>query len=155
MFQIIKISNGYEIDFFRCEIIFLPAPLNAEQPRHQALLTPQKLLRLISLGHTDVLKKAVTDSASGSDSPAMPDMAVREEKIQLAVEMLTCKACSEKGSGGRHGPAPELLVQRPSDQVRIVFLPDGELNSSVKENYIPTLQGVHPAATARWRQASQ
>ena len=89
---------GYEIDFFRCEIIFLPAPLNAEQPRHQALLTPQKLLRLISLGHTDVLKKAVTDSASGSDSPAMPDMAVREEKIQLAVEMLTCKACSEEGS---------------------------------------------------------
>ena len=45
-----------------------------------------------------MLKKAVTDSASGSDSPAMPDMAVREEKIQLAVEMLTCKACSEEGS---------------------------------------------------------
>ena len=70
--------------------------------KRSSLLTDKllRLLSLISLGQPDVLKKAVTDttsSDSSSSAAAVPDIAVREEQIQLAVEVLTSKACSEEG----------------------------------------------------------
>jgi len=61
--------------------------------KRSSLLTDKllRLLSLISLGQPDLLKRAEGEAAGGLDR------AVKEEQIQLAVEVLTSKACSEEG----------------------------------------------------------
>ena len=69
--------------------------------KRSSLLT-DKLLRLLSLiflGQPDVLKR-LDDSARTEDITergVLVDKAVKEEQIQLAVEVLMSKACSEEG----------------------------------------------------------
>jgi E3 ubiquitin-protein ligase HUWE1 len=65
--------------------------------KRSSLLTDKllRLLSLISLGQPDVLKKL--DSPVDGATSIHADKAVKEEQIQLAVEVLTSKACSEEG----------------------------------------------------------
>ena len=58
-----------------------------------------KLFSLISLGQPDVLKR-LDDSARQEESTEgrlLVDKAVKEDQLQLAVEVLTSKACREEG----------------------------------------------------------
>merc|ERR1712142_130415 len=69
--------------------------------KRSSLLTDKllRLLSLISLGQPDVLKR-LDDSARPEETTergVLVDKAVKEDQIQLAVEVLTSKACSEEG----------------------------------------------------------
>merc|ERR1712240_302944 len=69
--------------------------------KRSSLLTDKllRLLSLISLGQPDVLKR-LDDSArpeEPTERGVLVDKAVKEDQIQLAVEVLTSKACSEEG----------------------------------------------------------
>jgi len=69
--------------------------------KRSSLLTDKllRLLSLISLGQPDVLKR-LDDSARTEETTeggVLVDKAVKEDQIQLAVEVLTSKACSEEG----------------------------------------------------------
>merc|ERR1712142_640085 len=69
--------------------------------KRSSLLTAKllRLLSLISLGQPDVLKR-LDDSArpeEPTERGVLVDKAVKEDQIQLAVEVLTSKACSEEG----------------------------------------------------------
>jgi len=69
--------------------------------KRSSLLTDKllRLLSLISLGQPDVLKR-LDDSArqeENTEGGILVDKAVKEDQIQLAVEVLTSKACSEEG----------------------------------------------------------
>jgi len=69
--------------------------------KRSSLLTDKllRLLSLISLGQPDVLKRLDDSSRveENSDGGLLVDKAIKEEQIQLAVEVLTSKACSEEG----------------------------------------------------------
>jgi len=69
--------------------------------KRSSLLTDKllRLLSLISLGQPDVLKRLDDSSRAeeNSDGGLLVDKAIKEEQIQLAVEVLTSKACSEEG----------------------------------------------------------
>merc|ERR1719481_2198328 len=68
--------------------------------KRSSLLTDKllRLLSLISLGQPDVLKKMDSPSeGSGTSNMGGMDKTVKEWQIQLAVEVLTSKACSEEG----------------------------------------------------------
>merc|ERR1712142_35424 len=69
--------------------------------KRSSLLTDKllRLLSLISLGQPDVLKRLDDSSRAeeNSDGGLLVDKAVKEDQIQLAVEVLTSKACSEEG----------------------------------------------------------
>merc|ERR1712142_1294864 len=69
--------------------------------KRSSLLTEKllRLLSLISLGQPDVLKRLDDSSRAeeNSDGGLLVDKAIKEEQIQLAVEVLTSKACSEEG----------------------------------------------------------
>merc|ERR1719481_1015428 len=72
--------------------------------KRSSLLTDKllRLLSLISLGQPDVLKRLEiapigSKSSTSTSPPPLVDRAVKEEQIQLAVEVLTSKACSEEG----------------------------------------------------------
>ena len=54
-----------------------------------------RLLSLISLGQPDVLKRL--DDSARQEENTEGGQAVNEDQIQLAVEVLTSKACSEEG----------------------------------------------------------
>ena len=58
-----------------------------------------RLLSLISLGQPDVLKRLDDPGRTeeGSEQSVLVDRMIRDEQIQLAVEVLTSKACSEEG----------------------------------------------------------
>ena len=58
-----------------------------------------RLLSLISLGQPDVLKRLDDPSRTedSSEQSVLVDRMIRDEQIQLAVEVLTSKACSEEG----------------------------------------------------------
>ena len=68
--------------------------------KRSSLLTDKllRLLSLISLGQPDLLKKdgGALEGGHPQGQQGM-DKAVKEEQIQLAVEVLTSKACSEEG----------------------------------------------------------
>jgi len=69
--------------------------------KRSSLLTDKllRLLSLISLGQPDVLRR-LDDPARPEENVEgglMVDKAVKEDQIQLAVEVLTSKACSEEG----------------------------------------------------------
>merc|ERR1719341_771625 len=67
--------------------------------KRSSLLTDKllRLLSLISLGQPDLLKKdgGALEAGGRNSSPQLSS--VKEEQIQLAVEVLTSKACSEEG----------------------------------------------------------
>merc|ERR1719435_918798 len=69
--------------------------------KRSSLLTDKllRLLSLISLGQPDVLKRLddSTRTEETTERGVLADKAVKEEQIQLAVEVLTSKACSEEG----------------------------------------------------------
>ena len=69
--------------------------------KRSSLLTDKllRLLSLISLGQPDLLKKDALEGGhpGGPQAQQGLDKAVKEEQIQLAVEVLTSKACSEEG----------------------------------------------------------
>ena len=70
--------------------------------KRSSLLTDKllRLLSLISLGQPsqDAMKKQDDTSKSDStESPVMVDKVIKDDQIQLAVEVLTSKACSEEG----------------------------------------------------------
>merc|ERR1712142_9047 len=69
--------------------------------KRSSLLTEKllRLLSLISLGQPDVLKRLDDSSRAeeNSDGGLLVDKAIKEDQIQLAVEVLTSKACSEEG----------------------------------------------------------
>ena len=69
--------------------------------KRSSLLTDKllRLLSLISLGQPDLLKKdgGALEGGQNSSSPQAQLSSVKEEQIQLAVEVLTSKACSEEG----------------------------------------------------------
>jgi len=69
--------------------------------KRSSLLTDKllRLLSLISLGQPDVLKRLDDSSRTeeNSENVLLVDKAVKEDQIQLAVEVLTSKACSEEG----------------------------------------------------------
>merc|ERR550534_3110281 len=68
--------------------------------KRSSLLTDKllRLLSLISLGQPDLLKKDGGALEGGQNgSPQAQLSSVKEEQIQLAVEVLTSKACSEEG----------------------------------------------------------
>merc|ERR1719370_863276 len=68
--------------------------------KRSSLLTDKllRLLSLISLGQPDLLKKDGGALEGGHPQGQQGlDKAVKEEQIQLAVEVLTSKACSEEG----------------------------------------------------------
>jgi len=69
--------------------------------KRSSLLTDKllRLLSLISLGQPDVLKRLddSTRTEETTERGVLVDKAVKEEQIQLAVEVLTSKACSEEG----------------------------------------------------------
>ena len=58
-----------------------------------------RLLSLISLGQPDVLKRLDDPGRAedNSEQSVLVDRMIRDEQIQLAVEVLTSKACSEEG----------------------------------------------------------
>merc|ERR1740123_222622 len=71
--------------------------------KRSSLLTDKllRLLSLISLGQPDLLKRQeLPESArldGGTEASLLVDKAIKEDQIQLAVEVLTSKACSEEG----------------------------------------------------------
>ena len=70
--------------------------------KRSSLLTDKllRLLSLISLGQPsqDAMKKQDDTSKSDSnESPVLVDKVIKDDQIQLAVEVLTSKACSEEG----------------------------------------------------------
>merc|ERR1719341_200723 len=68
--------------------------------KRSSLLTDKllRLLSLISLGQPDLLKKDLGALEGGQNSSPQAQLScVKEEQIQLAVEVLTSKACSEEG----------------------------------------------------------
>ena len=71
--------------------------------KRSSLLTDKllRLLSLISLGQPsqDVLKRQddAAKTEGGQENPLLVDKVIRDDQIQLAVEVLTSKACSEEG----------------------------------------------------------
>eukprot|EP00092_Neocalanus_flemingeri_P041280 GFUD01044951.1.p1 GENE.GFUD01044951.1~~GFUD01044951.1.p1 ORF type:complete len:4316 (+),score=1501.53 GFUD01044951.1:136-13083(+) len=69
--------------------------------KRSSLLTDKllRLLSLISLGQPDVLKRLddPVRQEENAEGGLLVDKAVKEDQIQLAVEVLTSKACSEEG----------------------------------------------------------
>merc|ERR1719400_2853148 len=67
--------------------------------KRSSLLTDKllRLLSLISLGQPDLLKKDGGALEAGGQNSSPQLSSVKEEQIQLAVEVLTSKACSEEG----------------------------------------------------------
>merc|ERR1719336_1110607 len=71
--------------------------------KRSSLLTDKllRLLSLISLGQPsqDILKRLDEPSKTegGQENPLLVDKVIRDDQIQLAVEVLTSKACSEEG----------------------------------------------------------
>jgi E3 ubiquitin-protein ligase HUWE1 len=126
--------------------------------KRSSLLTDKllRLLSLISLGQPDLLKKQEQEGGPSSASSPL-DRAVKEEQIQLAVEVLTSKACSEEGledvtalllnlsygGASTHGSILLLLLAGARQLGTVVSAHVSELLAKLAEL---EASGCHPAA---------